>query len=115
MQNFFYLVEENDWLSNELFPLVLNMIIAIIPSLILCIYVYKKDVIEKEPMPMLLTLFVLGVVVTIPASFMEQTLMTSLDIKPIGITECLIVSFLIVGLIEEGYKFGPYGDALLML
>ena len=105
MQNFFYLVEENDWLSNELFPLILNMIIAIIPSLILCIYVYKKDVIEKEPMPMLLTLFVLGVVVTIPASFMEQTLMTSLDIKPNGITECLIVSFLIVGLIEEGYKF----------
>ena len=105
MQNFFYLAEQSSNFSEEIVPLILNMIIAIIPSFILCLYVYKKDVIEKEPMMMLIKLFILGILVTIPASFMEKALLTSLDLKENGIVECLIISFLVVALIEEGYKF----------
>lgn len=106
MQNFFILANESsDWLSNEFAPLMLNLLIAIIPSILLCTYVYKKDVIEKEPMIMLIKLFCLGILITIPASFMEKSLLTGLNLKENGLFECFIIAFLVVGLVEEGYKY----------
>ena len=108
MQTFFYLTtEQSDWVSNELAPLLLNLLIAIIPSIIICTYVYKKDVIEKEPMPMLIKLFCLGILITIPASFVEKSLMSALDLNKSGldVVECIVIAFLVVGLVEEGYKY----------
>ena len=96
---------ENSWLSNELMPFIFNMVIAIIPSILLCYYVYKKDVIEKEPLKLLFKLFLMGIVITLPASFVEKTIISSFNITTSSVVGCLIVSFLVVALIEEGYKF----------
>lgn len=106
MLNFFYLTESNDWLSQNYDTIIFNVLIAIIPSIILCSYVYYKDEVEKEPMKMLLSLFFLGVLITVPAAFMEQTLIQLFDLKDkVGLAEILVESFFVIALIEEGYKF----------
>ena len=100
MSNLFCLAAQND-----VMPFIINMIIAIVPSILLCYYVYKKDVIEKEPIKLLFKLFLMGVVITLPASFVEKTIMSSFDLNTGNVVDCLIISFIIVALIEEGYKF----------
>ena len=89
----------------------LNIYIAIIPSVLLCLYVYHMDSIEKEPLKMLLLLFFVGVLITLPASFMEQVMISALfgvkgsNIAVSGYTDIFILSFFIISIIEEGYKF----------
>lgn len=85
--------------------LTISIIVAIIPSIILCYYVYENDIIEKEPMKMLFMLFFLGVLITVPASFMERAIISSTNLTESGMLNCFILSFLVVALIEEGYKF----------
>lgn len=85
--------------------LMINIIVAIIPSIILCYYVYDNDIVEKEPMKMLFMLFFLGVLITVPASFMERAIISSTNLTESGYLNCFILSFLVVALIEEGYKF----------
>ena len=83
----------------------LNVIFAIVPAILLCIYIYKMDIIEKEPIPMLLILFFLGVVITVPVAFAESILISFFGIDYSDNLSCFILSFLIVALIEEGFKF----------
>lgn len=85
--------------------LISNVIYAIIPTIILCFYVYKRDVIEKEPMVMLLKLFFLGVLITVPTYFMERSILSFLDIKQEGYFNCFIIAFFIIAIVEEGYKY----------
>ncbi len=54
-------------------------LIALIPSLLLCTYIYEKDRVEKEPVILLLILFVAGVVAYIPALFAEQFMVGAVD------------------------------------
>lgn len=53
---------------------VLLFVLAVLPAIILCIFIYKKDRVEKEPFGLLATLFVLGIVIIIPAMILEQIL-----------------------------------------
>lgn len=46
-------------------------ILAIIPAVALCIYIYRKDRTEKEPVALLLKLFLLGALITVPTSIVE--------------------------------------------
>ena len=85
--------------------LVTNIIYAIIPTIILCSYVYNRDVIEKEPIVMLIKLFFLGVLMTVPTYFMERSILSFLNIKQEGYFNCFIISFFIIAIIEEGYKY----------
>jgi RsiW-degrading membrane proteinase PrsW (M82 family) len=85
--------------------LVSNVIYAIIPTVILCYYVYKRDVIEKEPFVMLIKLFFLGVLMTVPTYFMERSIISFLKITQDGFFNCFIMAFFIISLIEEGYKY----------
>jgi RsiW-degrading membrane proteinase PrsW (M82 family) len=82
-----------------------SVYLAIIPSILLCLYVYRMDVVEKEPVRLLLVLFFIGVLATVPARFFEQTLMSSIDLKYTNIYDSLVLAFLIIALVEEGYKF----------
>lgn len=84
---------------------IINIVIAVIPSIILCLFVYKMDVIEKEPMSMLFRLFFLGILSTIPTAYMEKTIISLTKIEPTDLLTSFIMSFLIVAFIEETYKF----------
>ena len=79
--------------------------IAIIPSILLCLYIYHMDVVEKEPIHMLLTLFFVGVLLTVPARFMEQMIISSTKLDYNNIKDSFFLSFFVIALIEEGYKF----------
>ena len=83
---------------------MLTLAIAILPAFFLCLFVYNKDVLEKEPTKLLMILFALGVASTIPASFMESIFSIFVNTESTNITNILITSFLGIALIEEGYK-----------
>lgn len=45
--------------------------VAIVPAIILLVYIYKLDRLEKEPRKLLFSLFILGALSTLPASLIE--------------------------------------------
>jgi len=47
------------------------MALAIIPGLLLVIYVYKKDKVEKEPVNLIIRIILYGVISCIAAGFIE--------------------------------------------
>ncbi len=48
---------------------------ALLPAIILCIYVFKKDRVEKEPIGLLLKLLLFGALICFPAAFVEGALL----------------------------------------
>ena len=48
------------------------MVVALLPAILLCIYVFHKDRAEKEPVSLLLRLFLLGVLACLPAVLLES-------------------------------------------
>ncbi len=85
--------------------LITNLFLAVIPSVLLCIYVYKMDSVEKEPTSMLFTLFFCGVLITIPAAYVEKTLIEFTGLTSQDYLGSFLLSFLIIALVEEGYKY----------
>lgn len=83
----------------------INVIFAVIPSILLCLYVYEKDVVEKEPIMMLIRLFFLGILVTVPTYFTERFVMAAFKIEETNYLNCFIIAFCIVALIEETFKY----------
>ncbi len=83
------------------------LILAILPSFLLGSYVYKKDVVEKEPKKLLVKLFLLGIFIIIPVFIIEIVL----EEFGLGITnnqtifEIFISSLFGIALIEEGAKW----------
>ena len=54
--------------------LSMNIILAaaLLPAIILMVYVYSQDKVEKEPLGLLVALFGYGAISCIPASILEQ-------------------------------------------
>lgn len=48
------------------------LVVALVPAIILCSYVFKKDRVEKEPIGLLLKLLFFGALTTIPAAMLEM-------------------------------------------
>ena len=57
----------------------LLIIAALLPAIVLCIYVYKKDRVEKEPLIFLIQLFLLGVLCCGPAVVLERAITGAID------------------------------------
>ncbi len=81
---------------------------AVVPPLILMIYIYARDPHEKEPIGLLLKLFFLGVLSCIPAALFEyfgqDVILKELRIKEVHLY-FFILCFLIIALAEEGFKY----------
>lgn len=78
---------------------------AILPILVLCFYIYKKDV-NKEPKTLLIKIFVLGFFSAIPVLLCEIFLgyfITGHDSKYFIII--FLNTFISVALVEEGFKW----------
>ena len=94
---------------------------ALIPALILCVYVYKKDRVEKEPIGLLLLLLGVGALMCFPAARAEGVLGDLLNMLFLNFAEEIdgviylgdfafrvynfIDYFFDVALVEEGLKF----------
>ncbi|MBQ4556140.1 MAG: PrsW family intramembrane metalloprotease [Clostridia bacterium] len=95
---------------------------ALLPALVLCIYIFKKDRVEKEPIGLLIKLLVFGAISCIPIAIVSSAVCDIIDQNfiPYGSLGAdgsitlpdtlyylyhLITNFVGVGLIEESGKF----------
>lgn len=100
----------------------LLVIAALLPALILCIYVFKKDRAEKEPIGLLLGLLALGAVICYPAAEVEGIFLSIIAevfapfTSSVGndvyfsshlsyIMYNVAENFIGIALVEEGFKF----------
>ncbi len=100
---------------------ILLVLAALLPAIILCIYVFKKDRVEKEPVGLLLLLLGLGVLSCFPAAKIEGLLFGIIDtvFEPFTFEEGGLLymnstpfrfyhiceNFIGVALVEEGLKW----------
>lgn len=100
---------------------ILLTVAALAPAVVLCVYVFRKDRVEKEPVGMLLKLLLLGALSCFPAAVCEGILLDAVEefFKPFGIAGedgqilfeanvfylyTFVKMFLGVALVEEGGK-----------
>ena len=82
---------------------MLVLLATILPSIIIVSYFVKSDKF-KEPSFQIVKIFFFGVLITIPAFFLNTYLSNILEINT-NISEPLIGSFLTAAPVEEGLKF----------
>ncbi len=78
--------------------------LAILPSILLGFYIYHKDIVEKEPISLLLRSFIGGII----AGLLVIIASIYLDIQNYSLENLyrtLFYSFVLVSLLEEGMKF----------
>lgn len=84
----------------------LLILLAMIPSIIIGIIVYKKDIVEKEPFSLLLKLFLFGMLSVGVALFLEVYAERIFSFTTNnGVTNILFRSFIIIALSEELVKW----------
>lgn len=83
---------------------ILLLYLAILPSLLLGFYIYKKDKVEKEPLSMLIRIFIGGILSGIIVILLS-IFTGSYNYEHKTMPEILFYSFVIVALIEELIKF----------
>ena len=76
--------------------------LAIAPGLAICIYIFTRDIYNREPAGNLVLSFLLGVLSIIPAFFIETFLDKQVADSASGI---FFKSFFIIALTEEACKF----------
>ena len=84
------------------------VLIAIAPSLLLILYIYNLDKIEREPVRLLTRLFFLGGLSTVSAMLLEivgEKLLQSMVPDSTAVRYMILENFLVVALIEEGGKY----------
>lgn len=80
---------------------------AVLPALLLMGYIYRQDAVEKEPIPLLLSLGAMGVLAALAALVLEglgRDLLAVL-VRPGTALHTLLTAFLVVAAVEEGAKF----------
>lgn len=88
------------YMSNQL------MALAVIPGLLIIIYVYGKDKVEKEPIGLIIKLILFGVVSCIAAGLAEGALQSVLPQYPQGTIQfALQTSFCLAAFCEETLKY----------
>jgi len=86
----------------------LLILITLLPSYVLGKYIYKKDKVEKEPLMLLLILFLSGVVavlMSIAMSYLTKSNFPILNSKSMDFKTIFIQNFLGIALVEEFFKW----------
>ncbi len=82
------------------------MALAIIPGLLLIIYVYRKDKVEKEPLGLIIKIILFGVLSCFAAAYLEMFESQFLPQYPKGSLEYAVTtSFCMAAFVEEIVKF----------
>jgi protease PrsW len=82
---------------------ILLIAMAILPGILICVWIYRQDKFEKESLPSLLICFAWGAVSTVPAIIAQSYFKGWED--PENLLNMAIYSFLLVALTEELSKF----------
>ena len=88
-------------------PNIILIAAAVIPAVLLLIYVYKADRLEKEPASLLGVLLLQGIISTALAAYAERIGARLLNavLSEDSLLYQVLFNFLVVGLAEEGFKF----------
>ena len=86
---------------------VIYIMAAILPALLLLVYIYNQDTVDKEPPSLLLNLLLMGVVAGLASIVLEQIGTTILDsfVSTENPAYVIFLAFLVVAVVEEGTKF----------
>lgn len=87
--------------------MTLILLIGVLPCILLILYIYHLDKVEKEPLGLLIKLFFFGCLTTIGAALLEtvgEGILNAIYPYPKSLTYNLIMYFIIVGISEEGLK-----------
>ena len=89
------------------YPNFILIAAAVIPAVLLLMYVYKADRLDKEPASLLGVLLLQGIICTALAAFAERigAKLLSALFSDDSVPYQLLFYFLVVGLSEEGFKF----------
>ena len=81
--------------------------LAVIPSIVLLVYIYKKDKREKEPMPLLMSCFLFGILIIAPVLVMETVLSVIEDslFTPGSVFYAAFDGIIVAALSEELFKY----------
>lgn len=79
------------------------LILAILPVLVLSIFIYVKDKFQKEPIGMLLKAFFMGALSIVPAIVLESFLTSFTPIRPLS--GSIYTGFVVAGFSEELCKY----------
>ncbi|MBA4541692.1 MULTISPECIES: PrsW family glutamic-type intramembrane protease [Thermoactinomyces] len=79
---------------------------AVIPAVLLMIWIYKWDQLHPEPKRHVLRLFVMGALVPLPAALIERHLLITkaLSPNPQSLVGILLTAFFVAGAVEELLK-----------
>ena len=82
------------------------LMIALLPAVLLTIYIYKKDRVEREPVRLIIKLLVLGAVSCIPASALELAITNVIEATDIQnpYFAAFLEAFVVAALCEELMK-----------
>lgn len=84
------------------------ILLAVIPAALLMRYIYKQDKIEKEPIPLLLWLILLGVIAGFLSMLLEsvgQYILGLTRLDPDSPLYTILMAFFVVAAVEEGTKY----------
>ena len=80
--------------------------LAIIPGLIIIIYIYSKDKVEKEPIGLIIRLLIYGMLCCFVAGYAEQIVSAMLPQFPLGSPlQAMTTAFCVAGFCEELVKY----------
>ncbi len=82
---------------------LLNVALAAIPSVLIIVFIYRKDRGGKEPRLLVFIAFVIGFFAVIPAAILE-ILFIEVGVRFSGIAYQLFRAFIIAATVEEGIK-----------
>lgn len=87
--------------------MVILLTLAFLPGVAMLFFFYLRDKYKKEPFGPILLAFLLGAIVTFPASATSSLLqrLTGWFTPPTTILKIFLGAFLIAGLVEESWKF----------
>lgn len=85
----------------------MELMLAILPSVLLLVYIYKNDKKDKEPMKLLIKLFCFGMISTAAASTAETVLDAIVEVITVrgSVAFAFLEAFLVAGLCEEVVKY----------
>lgn len=84
------------------------VLFGVIPPILVLIYVYHMDKIEKEPIGLLAKFFIAGIIIAIPAAIVEGILDVVFQVAglfPGTLIYSAVSAVFGVALVEEGFKF----------
>ena len=95
------------WASPVFYLMAIYVLAAVLPAIFLMRYVYQQDKIEREPIPLLVSLIGKGIWAALAAIVLELLGQSILDtlVEPENPIYVYLMAFLVVAAVEEGTKF----------